>query len=210
MKIKIYKKINYLINNKEIDISKTIEENNITDGSIIYYKIQEINNDDDEISVIIKSSDQAIKFPFRCQKGDKFKVLQQKLYEKYPNLNQKEHFYVCGGNIIYIEKTIEENKIKDNDQIIINEIVGNEEDEEISVNITSSDQSINISIKCKKNDKFKVLEDKLYEKYPNLKNEKHYYVGNGITIDIEKTIEENNIKDNDQLLYNINPFDGEV
>ena len=48
-------KLNYLINNNKIDISKTLEENNITDGSIIYYKIQESNNEDDEISVIIKS-----------------------------------------------------------------------------------------------------------------------------------------------------------
>lgn len=102
------KKLNYLINNKEIDISKTLEENNITDGSVIYYKIQEINNEDDEISVIIKSSDLAIKSSFICQKGDKFIVLQQKLYEKYPNLKKKEHYYLCNGNIVDIEKTISE------------------------------------------------------------------------------------------------------
>jgi len=103
------------------------------------------------------------------------------------------------GNIIDIEKTIEENNIKDSDHIIINEI---EEDEEINVNITTSDQSINISIKCQKNDKFKVLENKLYEKYPDLKNKKHYYICNGNMIDIEKTIEQNKIIDNDNILYN--------
>ena len=193
------KKIKYLINNNEIDISKTLEGNNITNGSIIYYKLQESNNEDDEISVIIQSSDQAIKSSFICHKGDKFKVLQQKLYEKYQILKKKEHFYVCNGNMIDIEKTIEENNIKDSDHIIINEI---EEDEEINVNITTSDQSINISIKCQKNDKFKVLENKLYEKYPDLKNKKHYYICNGNMIDIEKTIEQNKIIDNDNILYN--------
>ena len=191
----------YIINDKKIDISKTIEENNITDGSVIYYKMQEINNEDDEISVIIKSSDQAIKSSFICQKRDKFKVLQQKLYEKYPNLKKKEHYYICWGNLIDIEKTIEENRIKDNDMIIIfNEI---EEDEGINVNITTSDQSINVSIKCQKSDNFKVLEDKLYEKYPNLKFKNHYYLYNGNFINIEKTIEENKIKDNAYILYNI-------
>ena len=121
------KKLNYLINNKKIDISKTLEENNITDGSIIYYKIQESNNEDDEISVIIKSLDQNIKCPFICKKSEKFKELEQKIYEKYPDLKNKEHFYLCSGKVIDIEKTIEENKIKDNDIILINEI---EEDEE--------------------------------------------------------------------------------
>ena len=120
-------KLNYLINNNKIDISKTLEENNITDGSIIYYKIQESNNEDDEISVIIKSLDQTIKYPLICKKSEKFKVLQQKLYEKYKDLKKKEHFYVCKGNQIDIEKTIEENKIKDNDIILINEILEAEE-----------------------------------------------------------------------------------
>ena len=119
----------YIINNKKIDISKTIEQNNINDGSIIYYKIQESNNEDDEISVIIKSSDQTIKCPFICKKREKFKELEQKIYKKYPDLKNKKHFYICNGIPIDIEKTIEENKIKDNDFILINEIV---EDEEIN------------------------------------------------------------------------------
>ena len=58
--------------------------------------------------MIIKSSDLAIKSSFICQKGDKFIVLQQKLYEKYPNLKKKEHYYLCNGNIVDIEKTISE------------------------------------------------------------------------------------------------------
>jgi len=92
------KKLNYLINNKEIDISKTLEENNITDGSVIYYKIQEINNEDDEISVIIQSSDQAIKSSFICQKRDKFKVLHQKLYND--EIHQKKSIIIFFKEII--------------------------------------------------------------------------------------------------------------
>ena len=111
----------YIINNKEINISKTIEENNIIVGSIIYYKTKQINNEDEEeISAIIKSSDQSIKFPFICKKSDKFKDLEQEIYEKYPDLKNKEHYYLCNGTIIDSEKTIEQNKIKDNDQIFYN------------------------------------------------------------------------------------------
>ena len=101
------------------------------------------------------------------------------------------------------------NNIRDNDHIIIIEIEENEEDEGINVNITSSGQNINVSIKCQKNDKFKVLEYKLYEKYPDLKNKNHYYICNGNMIDIEKTIEQNKIIDKDNILL-YNNFEFEV
>jgi len=114
------KNLYFIINNNKINISKTIEENNIIDGSIIYYKTEENNNEDEEeISVIIRSSDQSIKSSFICKKSDKFKVLEQKLYKKCPDLKNKEHYYLCGGNIIDVEKTIEENKIKECAYIIL-------------------------------------------------------------------------------------------
>ena len=76
----------YIANEKKIDISKTIEQNNITDSSIIYYKIEEReennNEDDEEISVIIKSMNLDFKSSFLIKKSDKFKVLEQKLYER--------------------------------------------------------------------------------------------------------------------------------
>ena len=66
----------YIINNEKIDISKTIEQNNITDSSTIYYKIgeseEENNKDDEKISVIIKSSSQDFKASFICKGSDKF------------------------------------------------------------------------------------------------------------------------------------------
>ena len=212
----------YIINNKKIDISKTIEQNNINDGSIIYYKIKKRNNEDEEISVIIKSSDQTIKYPLICKKSDKFKELEQKIYEKYPNLKNEKHFYLCKGNIIDIEKTIEENKIKDNDIILINitndtiitfkaEINNNPDNEDISVIIKSMNQDFKSSFICKKTDKFVALKQKLYEKKPELKNISIYFLKYGQAIDEEKTIEENKIKDSDILIYNFNElFEEEV
>ena len=106
--------------------------------------------------MIIKSSDQTIKYPLICKKGEKFKELEQKIYEKYPNLKNEKHFYLCKGNIIDIEKTIEENKIKDNDIILINitndtiitfkaEINNNPDNEDISVIIKSMNQDFKSS-----------------------------------------------------------------
>ena len=169
------KKLNYLIDNKKIDISKTLEQNNITNGSTIYYKIEKNIGGDEEISVIIESLNQSIKSSFICKKSEKFKELEQKIYEKYPNLKNEKHFYLCKGNIIDIEKAIEENKIKDNDIILINitndtiitfkaEINNNPDNEDISVIIKSMNQDFKSSFICKKTDKFVALKQKLYLK----------------------------------------------
>lgn len=114
-------KINYFINQKNIDISNTIKQNNIKNGSIIYYKIDKSKNEDpEEISVIIKSMDQDFKSSFICKRTDKFKVLEEKLYERKPELKNKSLYYLYYGNSIDIEKTIEQNNIKDSGIIIYN------------------------------------------------------------------------------------------
>ena len=114
----------YIINNEKIDISKTIEQNNITDSSTIYYKIgeseEENNKDDEKISVIIKSSSQDFKASFICKGSDKFKVLVQDLYKKIPELKNKLLYYLYNGDMIDVEKTIKENNIKDSAIIIYN------------------------------------------------------------------------------------------
>ena len=203
------KKIIFLLDDKELDVNKTLEENQIKNKKSIVIKMQKDilnkgnktskknnnegkteenkkeerkinkpkvnNNEDEEISVIIKSSDQTIKYPLLCKKSDKFKELEQKIYEKYPNLKNEKHFYLCKGNIIDIEKAIEENKIKDNDIILINitndtiitfkaEINNNPDNEDISVIIKSMNQDFKSSFICKKTDKFVALKQKLYLK----------------------------------------------
>jgi len=111
----------YISNDKKIDISKTLEQNNINDNSIIYYKIEKNNDENnEEISVIISSSSQDFKSSFICKKSDKFKVLQQKLYEKNQKLKNKSLYYLYDGNNIDVEKTIEENNIKEGGIIIYN------------------------------------------------------------------------------------------
>lgn len=117
----------YTLNNKKIDISKTLEENNIPDGSIIYYKEgqEEENNvkkedEGEEICVIISSMAQDFKSSFICKNTDKFKVLEQQLYNRKPDLKDKFLYFLCKGNSIETEKTIKENKIKDSDIIMYN------------------------------------------------------------------------------------------
>ena len=116
-------KINYFINNNNIDISSTIKQNNIKNGSIISFKIDKNETEDNgEISVIIKSTGQDFKSSFICRKTDNFKVLEQKLYKRNPKLKNKSLCYLYYGNAIDVNKTIEENKIKDSSIIMYNEL----------------------------------------------------------------------------------------
>ena len=82
----------------------------------------------------------------------------------------------------------------------------NLKDEVMAINFTSVDQTINYCIPCKKSDKFYIIENKLYEEYPQYKNKQVYFTGNGILIDKNKTLEENKIKSGDMIIVNFNFF----
>jgi hypothetical protein len=70
--------------------------------------------------VYFNSTDQVIeKFPIDCHKDDKFKLVVKKLYEKYPLYRIKRVFFTANGNPMDNNKTLEENKIKDQDIIML-------------------------------------------------------------------------------------------
>ena len=77
----------------------------------------------------------------------------------------------------------------------------------ISIKFISSDQNINFSTFAKPNDNFSKIENILYNNYPNYKENENYFLVNGNRINKYKTIEENDIKNNDiitlnQLIFN--------
>ncbi len=69
--------------------------------------------------------------------------------------------------------------------------------------ISSKDQKIHRSFICKKDESFKVLENLLYETYPQYKNTENIFTVNKKVIDTNKSIEENDIKDNDNIIIQI-------
>ena len=78
----------------------------------------------------------------------------------------------------------------------------------ISIKFISTDQTINnYTIIAKNNDKFSKIEDILYEKYPNYKESDNYFIFKGNKVKRNKTLEENNIKDNDIIMLSTNDFD---
>ena len=235
------KKHYYIINNQKIDISKTIEENNIVDGSNIYYKIEEdvikpetqfpssynfssfpqmgvtgyssTSNESevnikkenniikDKISVIIEDENQNA-YSLICRKTDKFSSLEKKLFKKAPSLKDQSHYYTFNNNRVYFSKTLEENNIGDGDTIYYKIDDEDIDNEFMAVIIKSTEQDINLPIACKKTDKFQVLEEKIYEKKPYLKNADHFYLYGGFQIDVEKTLEQLNIQDCSKIIIN--------
>ena len=73
----------------------------------------------------------------------------------------------------------------------------------ILIKIISVDQVINFYTIAKINDKFTEIENILYNNYPKYKETENYFLANGKTVDKSKSLEENNIKMNDVLTFNI-------
>ena len=77
----------------------------------------------------------------------------------------------------------------------------------MTVNIVCVTPNITHSIICKNTHNFIYLESILYEKYPELSESENFFVSKGIKINKYKTLEENNIKDND--IINLQKFEKE-
>jgi len=71
----------------------------------------------------------------------------------------------------------------------------------MTVNIISVEHNIIHSIICKNTHKFNYLENKIYEKYPELLESKNYFISCGNKINKYKTLEENKIIDNDIITF---------
>ena len=73
------------------------------------------------MSVIFTSSEQKLHCSFICKNTTKFIKLEEEICTTYPEYKETDFFFTSNGNIIDKYKTMEENKIKNNDIIILNE-----------------------------------------------------------------------------------------
>ena len=77
--------------------------------------------------VIFQSTDQSIHYPMICKNTQKFNDLENLLYQKFNEYKETQNFFLCNGIEIDKSKTLEENKIKDG-EIIILKVFGEEFD----------------------------------------------------------------------------------
>ena len=79
----------------------------------------ELNEGEQLMTIIIKSNDNKVNVPILCKNTFKFNRVEEKLYELFNEYIEKDNIFTLNGNKINRNKTLEENKIKDRDIIII-------------------------------------------------------------------------------------------
>ena len=91
-------------------------ENNIAQN------LQATNWERKEITLNFISMDQIIKYSISCCNLDLFSTLVEKLLSQFPVLKNRTIYFIANGNIMIPSLNLEQNKLKDNSQILINDM----------------------------------------------------------------------------------------
>jgi hypothetical protein len=75
---------------------------------------------DEPIAVIFKSIDQIINYPVAGYNFDTFAKFENKLFNEFPELKNKNIYYISNGIIIDKSGSLKDNKIKNGANILIN------------------------------------------------------------------------------------------
>ena len=175
-----------------------------------------IIEDNKNISLLIKENEEYKKEISNLK--NYIKELERKLKEKENIINEEK---IKNEKLINKIKLFENNSNNSNNYSLNDRILELENElnkfksyclspgqKLISIKFISTDQTINnYTIIAKNNDKFSKIEDILYEKYPNYKESDNYFIFKGSKVKRNKTLEENNIKDNDIIMLSTNDFD---
>lgn len=66
-------------------------------------------------------------------------------------------------------------------------------EEDMKVKFISTDRRLDTTINCSSSDKFSNLEEKLYQKFPEFRNENNFFISNGNLIQKDQTVSFNQI-----------------
>ena len=109
-----------------IIVSKPKDKNNNYISNSYINKLDEENKQlkkemENMFAISFTTIDQQINYLMVCKNSDNFKDLEEKLYLEYPQLRKKDIYFMANGNIINRNETLENNGIKNNTAILINE-----------------------------------------------------------------------------------------
>ena len=71
------------------------------------------------ISVNFISLDQNMYYSLICKNTEKFIELEKKIYNEFPEYSKTNNYFMINGNRVNNEQTLDENKIRNNDIIIL-------------------------------------------------------------------------------------------
>ena len=106
-------------NNNNIEYNNKILE---LKNQINQYKSYILSPGENLISIKFISCDKNINFSTFAKPNDNFTKIENILYKYYPNYRETENYYIVNGKKISKYKTIEENKIINNDIITLKTI----------------------------------------------------------------------------------------
>ena len=67
------------------------------------------------ISIIFSSVDQNVNYSLICKNTDTINRLEEKLYKEFPNLSERENYFLCKGKLLNKFHSFEKNLIKNGD-----------------------------------------------------------------------------------------------
>ena len=184
-------------NFNRINISMNMNNQSLSQSNIILLEKQ---NKDYKIK--INNLENYIK-ELQIKLEEKEKIINKEKI-KNDNLNKKikELENISNNNSIIKDIKELENEIK----LFKSYCKFSEEEKLISIKFISVEQNIDYSLISKKTEKFIKIEASLYEKYPKLEID-NYFNAYGKRINRNKTLEQNNINNNDIISLNINNLD---
>ncbi len=108
-------------NNLKEKMIELLEEIRIKDKIISNFPIK-LSEGEQLLSITFVSSDKKMHFSTLCKNTDKFSKIENMLYDVYPEYSESENNYFVNGNKINKYKSLDFNKIKNNDIITLKKI----------------------------------------------------------------------------------------
>ena len=103
---------------KDITINQLYKDLDELKNKLLLYPF-ELSKGEKLISVIISSSDENILNSIICKNTEKFSKLEERLYKDNPEYSNFDNYFMINGNRVDKMKNLDENKIKNNDIIIL-------------------------------------------------------------------------------------------
>ena len=127
------KQKNEELESKIVELEKQEQNLNLKDKTIneLREKLErypfELKEDEKMLTVSFSSSTKMLHYSVICKNTDIFTNIENKLYIQYPEYKEEQTFFTVNGRAINKYYTLDENKIKDNDVILLN-IIDDEDD----------------------------------------------------------------------------------
>jgi len=108
------------LNEEDIIIKELNNEINQLKEKLSRYPL-ELSKGEKLISIIFTSSDENMFYSIICKNTQKFTELETKLYNEYPEYSKSNNYFLINGNIVDKDKSLDENKIRNHDIILLNQ-----------------------------------------------------------------------------------------